>query len=419
MADRLQYHERARVIFNSEVHAYGKLILLALSDRMWKRDEAFPSYNTLARDTSISRRSVVKHVQRLIGEGILDRRHDQSNRRSNTYEICWNKLAIVQDVHHQNSERAALTPNEGSEGAASAIVKELHLIVQDVHRNSERAAPEREKEKEKIDGKRRRGEERAELSVKKNQGKQERQIDSFLDEEDRQELRIKQRFEAALTGLQKSLNLPKSSESLSTLVREFRQHLKGILHSLYRSNGLANPTLETLIADMTHVFKTKMGSAVSLGAVFFQTDQQKRLEDGITALINTRLDRMESIVNTILLELKEEHPPTQSLLDAAHQFPLDVVRQRFSRLADRELTVDDARLCHQRLIEAADNEVRNYADLKRHIAKQNAWLDSVESEAMETDELEPSVVSPSSSQIADKEDESLTSLNSLLMSLDG
>lgn len=87
-----------------------KLILYTIATRMAADGSGcFPSYNTMAADSGMSRRSVITHVEKAVLAGLLkviNRRDEAELNKSNVYQIVMPKgsaggaLGVVQEVHY-------------------------------------------------------------------------------------------------------------------------------------------------------------------------------------------------------------------------------------------------------------------------------------------------------------------------------
>ncbi len=116
-----------------------KLVLIKLADNANDQGVCYPSYQYVADQCEISRRSVIEHVKALQNMGVLTvkKRFNDGENTSNAFRICAKKLnELCSAPDSLGSERAALgsangakkrAPDSlGSERAAPPLVKELH-----------------------------------------------------------------------------------------------------------------------------------------------------------------------------------------------------------------------------------------------------------------------------------------------------
>lgn len=109
-----------------------KLVLIKLADNANDRGVCHPSYQHIADQCEISRRSVIEHIKALQKMGVLSIKHrfNDGENTSNSFHIFEKKLnELCSAGDSLGSERAALgseSPALGSERAAPPLVKELH-----------------------------------------------------------------------------------------------------------------------------------------------------------------------------------------------------------------------------------------------------------------------------------------------------
>jgi hypothetical protein len=124
-------------VAESDLPAGTKLVLLVLSLRVNDMgDPTWPSYNTIARDASISRNSAIKHVANAVAHGWIsrERRYNAQLRKndSNAYRLQTPDKSFVSDakpaefeaVDNSGGANSALpqnASNEASGGANSAL----------------------------------------------------------------------------------------------------------------------------------------------------------------------------------------------------------------------------------------------------------------------------------------------------------
>lgn len=117
-------------VFSSDLPANTKLVLIAVGARMNQFGQgAWPSYNTIAADTSLSRRTVIDAIKLAVERGFITKKTRHKAAKSgdgfvvtndtNEYEISWvggagDAPGVVQELH------------QGGEQAAPGVVQELH-----------------------------------------------------------------------------------------------------------------------------------------------------------------------------------------------------------------------------------------------------------------------------------------------------
>jgi biotin operon repressor len=109
-----------------------KLVLIKLADNANDQGVSYPSYQYVAEQCEISRRSVIEHVKALQDMGVLAIKHriKDGQNRSNSFQICAKKLdQLSSAVVALDGEGAALGSANGAKKRASdspPLVKELH-----------------------------------------------------------------------------------------------------------------------------------------------------------------------------------------------------------------------------------------------------------------------------------------------------
>lgn len=117
-------------VFSSDLPANTKLVLIAVGARMNQFGQgAWPSYNTIAADTSLSRRTVIDAIKLAVERGFITKKTRHKAAKSgdgfvvtndtNEYEISWvggagDAPGVVQGLH------------QGGEQAAPGVVQGLH-----------------------------------------------------------------------------------------------------------------------------------------------------------------------------------------------------------------------------------------------------------------------------------------------------
>ncbi|EMO6186574.1 TPA: helix-turn-helix domain-containing protein [Proteus mirabilis] len=103
-----------------------KLVLIKLADNANDKGECFPSYQHVADQCEISRRSVINHIDALCEQGLVRKvyRSGEKGNSSNVYKLNLDDpiqespseksaLGMVKDLHHP-SEKSAPPPSEKS-----------------------------------------------------------------------------------------------------------------------------------------------------------------------------------------------------------------------------------------------------------------------------------------------------------------
>ncbi len=159
-----------KLALHSTLTAHQKLVLIAVAEHLGVKDHAWPSYATLARLTSLTRRTVISTVKALVRQGILTICYPPGQ-RSNCYkpefQELMNRVSDEQVTARIRERLGELEPADG-EGASlsdhpgdEAMVKTLHQVsetpspddevlspgvVNGFHQDGETAAPERPRE---------------------------------------------------------------------------------------------------------------------------------------------------------------------------------------------------------------------------------------------------------------------------------
>ncbi|WP_109937979.1 helix-turn-helix domain-containing protein [Proteus mirabilis] len=128
-----------------------KLVLIKLADNANDKGECFPSYQHVADQCEISRRSVINHIDALCEQGLVRKvyRSGEKGNSSNVYKLNLDEpiqespseksaLGMVKDLHHP-SEKSAPPPSEKS--APPPSEKSALGMVKDLHHPSEKSAP--------------------------------------------------------------------------------------------------------------------------------------------------------------------------------------------------------------------------------------------------------------------------------------
>ena len=109
----LQFHERHKLIWDSNLTSTQKFILFAYDSYGDSQGESiYPSYNTIATKTSFTRRTVIETVHKLCELGIMGKLHrlkEGGGMTSNRYKIHFQKIA--------GSDRNSLGSDPGSPGS--------------------------------------------------------------------------------------------------------------------------------------------------------------------------------------------------------------------------------------------------------------------------------------------------------------
>lgn len=85
----------------------SKLVLLSLADRCGADMTAWPSIETLSRDTELDRKTVIKAIQHLEEIGLII---DTGERKGSTGKVCVYKVIGVYDRHFDNSTKNGTVP---------------------------------------------------------------------------------------------------------------------------------------------------------------------------------------------------------------------------------------------------------------------------------------------------------------------
>jgi len=106
-----------------DVPAMQKIVLVMIANRLNKdTGDCFPSLDTLAKDTGMSRRAVIKQIAKLEAGGLLcvERSHNESIKQNNNYQLCTPSA----DAPHA----PVVNKTHGSsEPTAPVVVNEMHL----------------------------------------------------------------------------------------------------------------------------------------------------------------------------------------------------------------------------------------------------------------------------------------------------
>jgi len=86
-----------------------KLVLLKLADNANDQGECWPSYQYIADQCEMSKRSVMIHISKLIEDGFLRKEHrigGEKKNKSNLYTLMigvGDSLGVVQEIHHTSA----------------------------------------------------------------------------------------------------------------------------------------------------------------------------------------------------------------------------------------------------------------------------------------------------------------------------
>ena len=105
MTDRLQYWQRARLIFGAELGSREKLVLLAISDHLGSNDTAWPSVPRLMRRCGAGRNTVLRGLKELEDIGAIKVHRPAGG--SNRYQI---QIAWLQSNQSQYGTSADMEP---------------------------------------------------------------------------------------------------------------------------------------------------------------------------------------------------------------------------------------------------------------------------------------------------------------------
>lgn len=88
-----------------------KLVLLKLADNANDQGECWPSYQYIADQCEMSKRSVMIHISKLIEDGFLRKEHrigGEKKNKSNLYTLmvgAGDSLGVVQEIHPPSARR--------------------------------------------------------------------------------------------------------------------------------------------------------------------------------------------------------------------------------------------------------------------------------------------------------------------------
>ena len=101
--------ERSTLLRRAGLKTTELAILLAISDRLGQNESAWPSYQTLAKDAAVSKRTAIRVCQELEKRGILIIRHRYQDKEhsSNEYIINWKALEGGSDPVSPPSDRVS------------------------------------------------------------------------------------------------------------------------------------------------------------------------------------------------------------------------------------------------------------------------------------------------------------------------
>jgi hypothetical protein len=112
-----------------------KLVLPKLADNANDQGECWPSYQYIADQCEMSKRSVMAHIDALISSGFLRKEHrigGEKGNKSNLYTLripsAGDSLGVVQEIHHPSA--GAATPP--SAGAAPRTSHSLESVIEPI-----------------------------------------------------------------------------------------------------------------------------------------------------------------------------------------------------------------------------------------------------------------------------------------------
>lgn len=90
-----------RVRDAEDLPAPAKLVAIAIGLRASQDGSCYPSYEQIAKDTGLVRRTAVTHTQRLVRDGWLLAipRCNGHGHQSNIYQLVDNRVGVVQEMH--------------------------------------------------------------------------------------------------------------------------------------------------------------------------------------------------------------------------------------------------------------------------------------------------------------------------------
>ena len=123
---------------NRELSAAEKLVMLYLLERANKDGVCWPSLNTIARDTGLTRRGVIGILRRLRDAGYITWKQVG---QTNTYRVAVDRL--VNEVHQGSEPGSPGVVNQVHQvvNEVHQVVNEVHQVVNEVHQGSEPGSP--------------------------------------------------------------------------------------------------------------------------------------------------------------------------------------------------------------------------------------------------------------------------------------
>jgi hypothetical protein len=106
-----------------------KLVLLKLADNANDQGECWPSYQYIADQCEMSKRSVMVHIEALIASGFLRKEHrigGEKINKSNLYTLRIPSDGVVQEIHYPSAGDAL----GGSAGAAPRTSHSLEPVIE-------------------------------------------------------------------------------------------------------------------------------------------------------------------------------------------------------------------------------------------------------------------------------------------------
>ena len=132
----LKVWEWRRSIAQAELASTTKLVLHSLSVYMSEDgDRCFPTIEQLAKDSNLSTRVVILHLQKAIDSGFIQRfsnRRHGKNWRNYSYQACLPKAAIY-DTENDKMLVQKLVQMTTQGGATSAHAGDFHVDADNFH----------------------------------------------------------------------------------------------------------------------------------------------------------------------------------------------------------------------------------------------------------------------------------------------
>lgn len=77
-----------------------KLVLLKLADNANDEGICFPSYQNIADQCEITRRSAISHIEALIETGFVEKKHAKHQRVTPQIYMCYTLIEMVKILHY-------------------------------------------------------------------------------------------------------------------------------------------------------------------------------------------------------------------------------------------------------------------------------------------------------------------------------